>query len=138
MSTRRKIAAKLRGRQKTPDVWVDNDVVHVSEERCKFSPGDLVAASRSLAISSTPPIDGHSVLTYDAPIKGNDHPTINGADFAVYLGVERLRVTRRIPGKGWSAARDNELVHELHHILLVNDIKVVIPQEMLRDLTLPM
>jgi hypothetical protein len=136
MSTRRKIATKLRGRQKVPDTWNLDEVRHA--ERCKFSPGDLVATTRSFVISFAQQIDGHPVLTYDVPVISNDHMTINGADFAVYLGVERLRVTRRMPGKGWSAARDNELVHELHHILLVNDVKVVCPQEMFNDLTSPM
>ncbi len=136
--TRKKIAAALKGRQASAVNWLD-DNVHVQNDtnRISFSPGDLITTSIPLSLSGEV-IDGHHVFRLSQRDDANihDEPTFAGAPFAVYLGSERLRLTRRMKGKGWRAGpRDNEHFHELHHVFLVDQYRAVIPGEIIHRLS---
>lgn len=132
---RKKIAAVLKGRNKIPENWESQTEV-IDSVPCKFTPGDLVATQYNLDLSNKLPIDGLRILERVYTLR-DEQTTIIGSDFAIYVGIERLRVTRHMKAKGWMVgARDNELVHELHHVLLVNNLRVIIPEKLLSDLVL--
>src|SRR5690606_25246103 len=94
--TKGRIANALKGRnQASATNWFEPDAVDaVAAPAIHIRQGDLVSTTQKLIVTSTL-IDGLPLLMPGRPSK-NERPTIADADFGVYLGIERLRVTKRM------------------------------------------